>query len=949
MNGEIVLKNVRTHNLKEIDVLIPHRSLVVITGVSGSGKSSLAFDTLYAEGRRRYVESLSTYARQFLERIEKPDLESVSGILPAIAIEAKNVITNARSTVGTQTELNDYLRLLFARIGETYCTGCGRKVVSDNASGIFAQIEREFKHQRVSIAFPLVLGKNVKRFSKEMKDEFNRQGFLNFIVSGRLLALDEASNRIKEGAARVLVVLDTLDFDEAHRSRAIESMETALRFGSGKLSLCFQVNGEWQEHRFSNRFHCAQCDIEFREPNPNMFSFNSPLGACAECQGFGRIITIDWNLVVPDPKRSILGGAIEPWTKPSAAWELRQLKAFCREKKIPLDVPFRELKTLHRQWILEGLKGNDYFSVRDFFKYLEKKTYKMHIRIFLSKYRGYQLCPACRGARIKREALAVHIHQKNIADLMEMTIEALKHFFDTLPLSKHDEEVARPILLEIRNRLSFLTEIGVGYLSLGRLSRTLSGGESQRIRLAASLGSALVDTLYVLDEPSVGLHDRDNVLLIRLLNRLKDLGNTVVVVEHDRTMIEAADQLIDLGPLGGEKGGRIVFQGPFEQLMSVEGSETARYFRGELRMDRTRSEKNGYGRGVIGIRKASEHNLKNISVEIPLHQLTVITGVSGSGKSTFMYDVLYANYQRLRGRAVQSVGCVERIEGWKQVHDMLLIDQSPIGRTPRSNPVTYLKAFDYIRKIFASTRDAKERKLTAGDFSFNVPGGRCTECEGDGVQKIEMYFLADVHVTCEACGGARYQSVILEVRYKGKNIREVLDLTVDEALNFFGDHQKICASLSLLSQVGLGHLRLGQSATTFSGGEAQRLKLAAELARGSDMNGRVNSKRPVSSVKQESSLLYLFDEPTTGLHYYDIKSLISAFDTLIKRGHSVCIIEHNLEVIRCADYIIDLGPEGGDEGGYVVYAGPQEGILRVKESYTGIALNKYLKRKIWKS
>ncbi|MBI4372423.1 MAG: excinuclease ABC subunit UvrA [Candidatus Omnitrophica bacterium] len=979
MNDAILLKGVNTHNLKHIDVAIPHGTLTVITGVSGSGKSSLAFDTLYAEGRRRYVESLSAYSRQFLERLEKPDLEFASGILPAIAIEVKNVVTNARSTVGTQTELNDYLRLLFARVGVTYCSSCGQPVSSDSAGNIWEKIVREFDGHFVTVAFPLKIGKKERSFAREIFDEMERQGFLNFIVSGVEMNLEQMRKRVdgtgsvagqvlsqtgKKNLSRpepvplsVLVIVDQLELNPANRSRILDSLESALKYGKGSVSILAEKNGKKQERKFSNRFHCADCDIEYLAPNPNQFSFNSPLGACPECQGFGRVITIDQNLVVPNPRLTLAEGAIEPWTKPSAAWEFKELKAFAKRRKIPMDRPFAELSAQERRWILEGSDDRNFSSVRDFFKYLEKKTYRMHVRIFLSKYRGFLICPKCKGTRLKPEALNVKINQKNIADLSTLTIESLKEFFDRLVLSEHDEAVAEAVLLEIKNRLLFLIEVGLGYLTLERLSRTLSGGEAQRIHLASSLGSALVDTLYVLDEPSVGLHERDNALLIRLLEKLKNLGNTVVIVEHDRTMIEAADQIIDLGPLGGEGGGEIVFSGPFRELTSVKDSYTARYFRGEFKIERRRigtgsvagqvSKPNG-SRNLsrpepvplprsIKIQTASEHNLKNISLEIPLGQFVVITGVSGSGKSTLMYDILYANYQRWRGRSVQDVGRVGRIDGWNEIGDLLLIDQSPIGRTSRSNPVTYVKAFDQIRKVFASTRDAKAHRLSAGHFSFNVPGGRCEKCEGAGVTKIEMHFLADIYITCEACGGSRYQSRILEMKYRGKNIRGVLDMTIDQALEFFSakggsaadgkEEPKICNSLAILSRVGLGYLALGQSATTLSGGEAQRLKLAAEL-----------------SAAKRDHLLYLFDEPTTGLHYYDITYLLAAFETLLNAGHSICVIEHNMEVIKCADYVIDLGPEGGEGGGEVVYAGPLEGLFKAPRSHTGNALQKYTSR-----
>ncbi len=921
MNDSILLKGVKTHNLKNVDVAIPHGTFAVITGVSGSGKSSLAFDTLYAEGRRRYVESLSAYSRQFLERIEKPDLEYVSGILPAIAIEAKNIITNARSTVGTQTELNDYLRLLFSRIGITYCISCGKTVEADSPAAIFEKINQEFKNQNIIIAFPISITKKARNYQKEILDEFEKQGFLYFLVDGSQKSLEELREENKN-LDSFLVIVDQVELNPANRNRILDSIESALKLGKCLVSIISKKD----ERKFSSRFHCAECNLEYRIPDPNAFSFNSPLGACPECQGFGRVITIDQNLVIPNPQASILEGAIAPWTKPSAAWEFKKLKEFCKRKKIPMDIPFSKLKEEHRKWILEGSNDKDYFSVRDFFKYLEKKTYKMHVRIFLSKYRGFLFCPKCHGTRLKPESLAVQISGKNIAELNSLTIESLKEFFNELTLRPHDLSVAESILLEIKNRLTFLFEVGLGYLTLDRLSRTLSGGEAQRIHLAASLGSALVDTLYVLDEPSIGLHERDNSLLIRLLEKLRNIGNTVVVVEHDRAMIESADQVIDMGPLGGERGGQITFSGPFEKLTTASNSYTAKYFRQEFEIERDfHKRKNGHPIQFIQVENATEHNLKGISVKIPLNQFVVITGVSGSGKSTLVYDILYGNYQRFRGRPIQDVGKVGKIEGFNHIKDLLLIDQSPIGRTPRSNPVTYIKAFDHIRKIFAQTRDAKLHGLTASHFSFNVPGGRCEKCEGEGAVKVEMHFLADIFVTCEACGGSRYQSHILDVRYRGKNIQEVLNLTVDEAIDFFRDENKLKNSLSILAQVGLGYLRLGQPATTLSGGEAQRLKLAAELSHGEGDN-----------------LLYLFDEPTTGLHYYDITFLLTAFETLLARGHSLCVIEHNMEIIKCADYVIDLGPEGGSGGGEVIYQGPLTGLLKTSHSHTGRALKNYL-------
>ena len=916
--NSIKLRGVSTHNLRHLDVEIPYRSLVVITGVSGSGKSSLAFDTLYAEGQRRYVESISSYARQFLERMEKPDLESIQGILPSIAIEAKNVVTNARSTVGTQTELNDYLRLLFARIGKTYCSGCARPIVIDTAESVGKELLELHLLKTVRIGFSIVMPK-VKHHIKSILEEYQKQGFIHAEINGQNFDLSQ-SNVLDVSISSVWFVVDDIEVSLERKKRIIESLETAFRYGKGRADI--EINGE--KHPFSNRFSCARCNLDYKLPTPNLFSFNSPLGACSECQGFGRVMTIDWNLVIPDPRKSVAEGVIEPWTKPSAHWEFKQLKNFCKRKKISLDKPFSELSQSEKSFILEGSNESDYFSVKDFFAYLEKKKYKMHVRIFLSKYRAFRICPLCKGSRLKAESLLVKIGDHHIVDWSRMSIEALRKFFTTgLNLTKHEEEIAAPVLLEIRKRLRFLDEVGLGYLTLDRASRTLSGGEAQRINLATSLGSALVDTLYVLDEPSIGLHERDNHLLIRLLHELRDLGNTVVIVEHDRSMIETADWIIDMGPLGGERGGEIMFAGSFGDLRKSKNSITAKYFRSELVLEREQKENQVSGE-TIQIKGATHHNLKNVSVEIPLQKLVVISGVSGSGKSTLMNDVLYANYLRFRGRPVSDVGTVKKIEGFSRVQDVVFIDQSPIGRTPRSNPATYIKVFDDIRKLFARTRDAKAKRFDAGHFSFNVPGGRCEKCRGEGLIKVEMHFLADVYITCDDCNGSRYQAPVLEIRYRGKNIQEVLQMTVEEAAHHFSEERNIVDTLSILSQMGLDYLRLGQPATTLSGGEAQRMKLAVEMTR-----------------SDHSNLLYLFDEPTTGLHYRDISFLLACFDRLLEKGHSICVIEHNMEIIRCADYLIDLGPEGGEKGGEVVYAGPvNDGLLNHPISYTG----QYLKR-----
>ena len=928
----IVLKGVRTHNLKNFDLILPHKKLYVVTGVSGSGKSSLAFDTLYAEGQRRYVESLSSYARQFLERMEKPEIEGVSGIPPAIAIEAKNVITNARSTVGTQTEINDYLRVFFTRAGKTFCSGCGGLVEKQTPEKVAQNLMTKFGGENSLILFPIRFGKKGAAHLKEFLPEISRQGFTELFRDGVWVPLSDF--KVQKESSEVWVVVDRLVHEEKNRKRMIDSLELAFQTGKGEA-------GVWLEEKkeplfFSEHFRCDGCGIDYREPVPNLFSFNSPLGACPTCQGFGRVITIDWDRVVPDTRKTIEGGAIEPWTKPSAHREFRRLLDFCRRWKVPLKTPWRELAEKHRKWILEGTgEGKEkYFSVSDFFSYLETKTYKMHVRIFLSRYRGFVLCGVCHGNRLKPEALAVRVAGKNIADLSRLPIGDLLSFFEELHLSPDEEKKVEPVLLEIRNRLRFLKEVGLAYLALDRLSRTLSGGEVERIHLATSLGSGLVDTLYVLDEPSIGLHERDNSLLIRLLKELRDLGNTVVVVEHDRAMIEAADEVLDLGPFGGEKGGELVFQGEVRDLVREPNSLTGNYLAGRLEVGWKKRRRNPSlpPEHFIKIRGAAEHNLQTIDLEFPLGQFVVVTGVSGSGKSTLIYDVLYQNYEKSRGRPVQDLGKVREIRGFEAIDEMVLIDQAPIGRTPRSNPVTYLKAFDEIRRVFGNCDAARRAGFDFRHFSFNIEGGRCEECKGDGKIKVEMHFLADVFIPCEACGGKRFKPEVLQVRHLGKSIDDVLQMTVDEATQFFKDRPALKEKLGMLQKVGLGYLRLGQSAPTLSGGEAQRLKLAYEMgSRGSQ------------------KLLYLFDEPTTGLHYHDISYLVGAFEVLLERGHSMVVIEHNMEIIQCADWVIDLGPEGGEGGGNVVYSGSLAGLLGTPRSHTGQYLKRHLEKKAFRT
>jgi excinuclease ABC subunit A len=945
-NDSIVVRGARTHNLKNIDFEILHNAFTVVTGVSGSGKSSLAFDTIYAEGQRRYVESLSAYARQFLERIEKPDADHIEGIAPAVAIRQKNTTRSPRSTVGTATEIYDYLRLLFARVGRTYCLNCGAEVKKDTVDEVAEAVLALPEATRLNVLFPLRAAENgsVAEPSKGRKKkpavagpadtvktrlfELRQRGFNRLFQNGEVFEFSTPESLLNINFAEpVFVLVDRLVVSSAGRARIVDATEISFR-ESGEV--IFQpapgVDPSLQQLRFSQRFECKTCGIRYAEPEPRLFSFNNPFGACPRCQGFGNTIDFDLDLVIPDKSKSLEEGAIEPWTKPKYRPYATEMKRFARAAGIPLDVPWSELEAEHRQLIVDGQKK--FPGVRGFFAYLERKKYKLHVRVFLSRYRGYTVCSDCGGARLRVEARQVRIAGKNICELCAMTVETAAQFFAQVKLTREEADIAERLLDEIRTRLQFLIDVGLEYLMLDRLTSTLSGGEAQRIQLATSLGSRLVGTLYVLDEPSIGLHSRDTQRLIHILHGLRDLGNTVLVVEHDREVMRASDRILDLGPGAGEHGGKIIATGTYEQITQAPASLTGRYLSNELRIQ-TPTNRRKPGRQKITIRGAHAHNLKSIDVSVPLGMLVAITGVSGSGKSTLLHDVLY---QALRGLKNQSNGTpltfpfLEEITGDEYIDDVVLVDQSPIGRTPRSNPVTYIKAFDGIRDLFAGTPEAHKRGFSAGHFSFNVPGGRCETCQGDGTVVVEMQFLADVELICEECKGKRFKPEVLEVRYRGKNIHEVLDMTVREAMHHFANAPKVADKLRMLDEVGLGYLRLGQSATTLSGGEAQRVKLAAHL-------------QPATAAKRRPELrrrtLYIFDEPTTGLHFDDISKLLSAFRRLIEAGGSILLIEHNLEVIKTADWVIDLGPEGGERGGRVVGEGTPEEIARLKDSYTG--------------
>lgn len=925
---QITIRGARQHNLKDVDLDLPRGSLIVFTGPSGSGKSSLAFDTIYAEGQRRYVESLSSYARQFLERMDKPDADLITGLAPAIAIEQKTVSKNPRSTVATQTELYDHLRLLFARIGTTYSPLSGEPVTRDSPRTVARDVQERFDDgTRFYVCFPFPDRKKIA-----VRDELEsllKRGFFRMVAlptekqaekgeTESILDLNEtdpASVRIAR--ERLLVLVDRLatrkDDDDAE-SRLADSVEQAFSEGGGR---CIVLKpGEREGRAYSQHFE--RDGRVFAEPTPHLFSFNSPVGACPTCQGFGRTAGLDPDLIIPDPALSIRQGAIAPFRTEAWSPYFRALIRVAADERMGIDKPYQDLSEKELDIIWNGKA--DYAGIHGFFDYLESKKYKMHYRIYHARFRGYTSCPSCKGFRLREDALFVRVAGHHIGQVCELTIEDASRFFEDLSLTDHERAVAGRVLEELRRRLTYLVKVGLEYLTLDRLSQSLSGGESQRINLATSLGSSLVGSLYVLDEPSIGLHPRDTHRLIDILEHLRDIGNTVLVVEHEEDMMRRADWIVDLGPGAGRNGGHVVAQGPPADVEKHPDSLTGAYLSGRKRIPVPAERRAVNPKDVIRLENARQHNLKRLDVEFPLGMLVCVTGVSGSGKSTLVHDTLYNGLAKLKGVAAGDVqaGRHDAIRGHPLIDSVELVDQTPIGRSPRSNPATYVKAFDGIRKLFSDTYQARVQGYAPGYFSFNVPGGRCETCQGEGVVTIEMQFLADLYLECEACKGRRYRQDVLEIRYKGKSIADVLDLTVDDAVEFFEDDGPTQRKLQVLADVGLGYLSLGQPSNTLSGGEAQRIKLASHL-------GKTTRERT----------LYIFDEPTTGLHVDDIHTLLQAFEALIQNGHSVIVIEHNMEVVKCADHVIDMGPEGGVRGGFVVAAGTPEHLASVADSHTG--------------
>ncbi len=956
--GHIELRGVRVHNLKSIDLDIPHRRLIVFCGLSGSGKSSLALDTLYAEGQRRYIESFSAYTRQFLERLERPEAERIDGIPPAIAVTGKNTSRSSRSTIGTMTETSDYLRLLMAKIGQTFCRRCGREVRRDTPQNAAEKLSALPRGTRYMIAFPCPLpeGGTLESLAAGLRED----GFVRAVLDGRMVNLDAKDSLATDGtsaAKQIFVIVDRLTAGGAAENRLRDSLETAFSKGHGHC--CALVEEQVAEKQieadlakpqaafspspplplspsplpgyrrigFSELLSCEDCSLDYPELEPRLFSFNSPLGACPECEGFGNVVGLDMELVVPEPSKTIREGAIAPWNTPAYGHELKTLLARAADLDIPTDVPFGQLTERQLDALVHGNAEKDYAGLDGFFASLERRKYKMHIRVFLSRWRSYRPCPACGGARLRPEALCTRIGGRNIAEICAMKVRDAAVFFRSLELTDHQRTLGRMMLEQVQSRLGYLEAVGLGYLTLDRTLRTLSGGESRRVALTSALGSSLVGMLYVLDEPSIGLHPRDIGQLLGVIRQLRDRGNTVAVVEHEEAIIRAADQVVEIGPGAGDRGGKVVFQGTPGEMEHSPDSLTGDYLAGRRGVNGGGSRR-APNHGWIRLAGARGNNLKNVTVEFPLGVLCLVTGVSGSGKSTLVQDTLYpALCRRLRKDAEKPYPC-DDVFGDGQIDDVILVDQSPIGRSPRSNPVTYLKVFDEIRAVFADTVEAKTRGLDAGHFSFNCDGGRCNACHGDGYLQIDMQFLADVYMRCSQCNGTRYRDEILDVTYRGRNIADVLEMTVREAFTFFRGQHKVQARLKRLIDVGLDYVRLGQPANTLSGGESQRLKLAAYM-----------------SGAKRGRCLFILDEPTTGLHFSDVAQLLDCFDALLAVGHSLLVVEHNLQMMKAADYIVDLGPGAADEGGQVVAKGTPEMVARTAGSATAGFLARVLAQK----
>ena len=918
----ILIKGAKVHNLKNIDVALPRNKIIVITGLSGSGKSSLAFDTLYAEGQRRYVESLSAYARQFLGRMSKPEVDYINGISPAIAIEQKVNNRNPRSTVGTSTEIYEYLKLLFARIGKTISPVSGKEVKRDSITNVVDYVISQTENTKVIISAPLLT--KLGRSLQEQLQIIIQQGFTRLLVEDKIVKIEEFLQKLPKKTKDISILIDRVIVkkeDDDLASRLADSVQTAFFEGEGECKVeCFDEEKSISKISFSNRFEID--GITFEEPSVNLFSFNNPYGACKTCEGFGSVIGIDEDLVIPNKALSIYEDAVACWKGEKMSEWKEQLIKVAYKFDFPIHKPYYDLSEQQKELLWIGNK--EFGGINDFFKYVEEQTYKIQYRVMLSRYRGKTVCPDCKGTRLRKDATYVKVTGKSITDIVLMPVSEALLFFKNIKLTDFDYKIAKRLLTEITNRLQVIEDVGLGYLTLNRLSATLSGGESQRINLATSLGSSLVGSMYILDEPSIGLHPRDTHRLIKVLSQLKALGNTVIIVEHDEEIMKSADHLIDIGPLAGIHGGEVVFEGSYEALLKDKNSLTAKYLNGIKKIEVP--EKRRKWKDFIAIKGVRENNLKAIDVKFPLNVMTVVSGVSGSGKSSLIKTVLYPALKKLYGGYGERTGKFDKIEGdYNKIVDVEFVDQNPIGKSSRSNPATYVKAYDEIRTLFAEQQLAKTRGYKPGIFSFNIEGGRCEECEGDGFVKIEMQFMADVSLVCESCGGKRFKDEVLDVKLKEKNITDVLNMTVNESLEFFGENKKpsslenkIVQKLQPLADVGLGYIKLGQSSSSLSGGEAQRIKLASFLSKGF-------SEKPT---------LFIFDEPTTGLHFHDINKLKSAFDALIANGHTVIVIEHNMDIIKCADWIIDLGPDGGSKGGEIIFEGLPEDIVNCKNSHT---------------